>query len=71
MGGYAAYVWPSYAIAAAILLGLLISSWRAARSGEAEVERLRALGADPRRPQTVSGPSGSARSSTADEGEQA
>lgn len=49
MGGYAAYVWPSYGVAAIILIGLLISSWTAARSREAEVERLRALGADIRR----------------------
>ena len=49
MGGYAFYVWPSYAVAAIILIGLLISSWTGARRQEAEVERLRALGADIRR----------------------
>jgi len=55
MGGYAAFVWPSYGIAAAVLIGLLVSSWTAARRGEAEVERLRALGADPRRRQAEGG----------------
>ncbi|MCR9070569.1 MAG: heme exporter protein CcmD [Alphaproteobacteria bacterium] len=49
MGGYAVYVWPSYAVAAIILIGLLISSWSGARRQEAEVERLRAIGADIRR----------------------
>lgn len=49
MGGYAAFVWPSYGVAAAILIGLLIHSWTAARRHEAEVERLRAIGADIRR----------------------
>lgn len=49
MGGYAAYVWPSYGIAALVLIGLLIHSWTGARRQEAEVARLRELGADIRR----------------------
>jgi heme exporter protein D len=49
MGGYAAYVWPSYGIAAIVLIGLLINSWTGARRREAEVARLRDLGADIRR----------------------
>lgn len=49
MGGYAVYVWSSYGVAAVILLMLLITAWRGARRNEAEVERLRAAGADPRR----------------------
>jgi heme exporter protein D len=28
MGGYAAFVWPAYGIAAAVLGGLVIYSWR-------------------------------------------
>ena len=52
MGGYAVYVWPSYGIAAVVLIGLLFASWSTARRREAEVERLRALGADPRRRQS-------------------
>ena len=49
MGGYAAFIWPSYGIAALVLIGLLIDSWAGARRREAEVLRLRALGADVRR----------------------
>jgi heme exporter protein D len=36
MGGYAGYVWPAYAIAACVLGGLALHSWRWHRiSGEA------------------------------------
>lgn len=49
MGGYAVYVWSSYGVTAAILLALLIIAWREARRREAEVDRLRAAGVDPRR----------------------
>jgi heme exporter protein D len=36
MGGYAGFVWPAYAIAAAVLGGLVAHSWRRYRaSGEA------------------------------------
>jgi heme exporter protein D len=41
MGGYGAYVWPAYLIAAAVLLGLLVSSLRGARNREAELSTLR------------------------------
>lgn len=37
MGGYAAYVWPAYAAAVAVLGGLLIVSWRGLRAREAEL----------------------------------
>ena len=47
MGGYAAYVWPAYAIAAAVLIGLWIASVRSLRAREAEVEAAEA--ARPRR----------------------
>jgi len=43
MGGYGAYVWPAFGFAAAVLLGLLWQSWRAARSRAAELEQLRRL----------------------------
>lgn len=43
MGGYAAYVWPAFGFAAAVLLGLFWQSWRAARSRETELEQLRRL----------------------------
>jgi heme exporter protein D len=49
MGGYAVFVWPSYAVAFGVMGGLLIWAWLSARQGEAEVERLRAAGLDPRR----------------------
>lgn len=49
MGGYAAYVWPSYGFTAVVLIGMLAIVLRTTRKREAEVERLRALGADPRR----------------------
>jgi heme exporter protein D len=41
MGGYGAYVWPSFAVVAALMAGLLASSLRAARRSDAEVETLR------------------------------
>lgn len=57
MGGYAAFVWPSYAVAFGVMTGLLAWAWWTARHGEAEVERLRAAGLDPRRRQDgVGGP---------------
>lgn len=49
MGDYAAFVWPSYAVAFGVMAGLLAWAWWSARHGEAEVERLRAAGLDPRR----------------------
>ncbi len=45
MGGYAAYVWPSFAIVAAVLIGLLVMSLRQMRAAEralAELEARRA-----------------------------
>jgi heme exporter protein D len=41
MGGYAAYVWPAYIIAAVVLAGLLASSFQSARKREAELAALR------------------------------
>ncbi len=49
MGGYAVFIWPSYAVAFGVMAGLLAWAWIGARSGEAEVDRLRAAGLDPRR----------------------
>lgn len=43
MGGYAAYVWPAFGFAAAVLLGLAAQSWRAARRRSDELEQLRRL----------------------------
>jgi heme exporter protein D len=39
MGGYAAYVWPAYAISAAALIALAIASWRAMTRAEGLVAR--------------------------------
>ncbi len=58
MGGYAAFVWPSYGIAFGVMAGLLFWAWISARQGEAEVERLRAAGVDPRRRQAGDGGQG-------------
>ena len=42
MGGYAAYVWPSFGVAAVILLALLFFSRRALKAREAEMRALEA-----------------------------
>lgn len=41
MGGHGAYIWPSYLIAAVILIVLLITSLRAVRAREAQLKALR------------------------------
>lgn len=40
MGGYAAYVWPAWGVAAVVLVTLLIVSWRTLRSREATLKAL-------------------------------
>ena len=40
MGGYAAYVWPAYGIAAVILVAMLVVSLRGLRRHEALLETL-------------------------------
>jgi len=40
MGGYAEFVWSAYAIAAAVLGGLSVYSWRRYRDSIVTVERL-------------------------------
>ena len=40
MGGYAAFVWPAYAITAVVLTGLLLNSLRVLRNAERDVEAL-------------------------------
>jgi heme exporter protein D len=42
MGGYAAYVWSAFGFALLVMVGLLLQSWRSARSRERELEELRA-----------------------------
>ncbi len=38
MGGYAAYVWPAYGLAAVVLIGLWVASVRSLRAREREIE---------------------------------
>ncbi len=40
MGGYAAYVWPAYALAAIVLLALLVATLRGLRAREALLKTL-------------------------------
>jgi heme exporter protein D len=40
MGGYAGFVWPAYALAAVLLVGLLALSLRRLRKAEAELAAL-------------------------------
>ena len=42
MGGYAAFVWSSYAITAVVLVGMLVASLRWLRSTEAALNALKA-----------------------------
>ena len=42
MGGYAAYVWPSYGLSAVIMLVLLFASLRSLKSTEKTFQRLKA-----------------------------
>ena len=41
MGGYAGYIWPAYAVTAAVLVGLLVGSLRTLRRREAALAALR------------------------------
>lgn len=43
MGGYAAYVWPSYGLAAAVMIGLLVVSLRELKDNEATLKALESL----------------------------
>jgi heme exporter protein D len=40
MGGYAAFVWPAYAVAVAVLGGIAAQSWRRYRASIRELDRL-------------------------------
>lgn len=41
MGGYAAFIWPAYAVALLLMVGLLVLSLRSMREREALVQTLR------------------------------
>ncbi len=51
MGGYAGFVWSAYGVAALILIGLVVMSWKDLRARQAEVAALEA--ASPRRRPTA------------------
>ena len=40
MGGYAAFVWPAYGVAAVVLGGFAVLSWRRLRAAERALERV-------------------------------
>ena len=40
MGGYAAFVWPAYAVAVGVLGGIAIQSWWRCRASSRELDRL-------------------------------
>jgi heme exporter protein D len=40
MGGYAAFVWPAYAVALVVLAGTVAQSWRRYRASRRELDRL-------------------------------
>ena len=44
MGGYAPFVWPAFALAAAVLLGLLLANLRRLRAAEADLAAIEAAG---------------------------
>ncbi len=44
MGGYGIYVWPAFAVTAAVLAGLLFASLRSVRASEETLKKLRRAG---------------------------
>jgi len=42
MDGYGGYIWPSYAVAAIVLIGLLVYTLRKARAEKSTLEKLEA-----------------------------
>ena len=52
MGGYAAFVWPSLGLTAAVMAGLLIATLRQLRSRQRRLAELEAHGAQRRRRMT-------------------
>ena len=49
MGGYAAFIWPAFALTAAVMLGLLLVSRRQWRTRQAALTALEAQGIGRRR----------------------
>jgi heme exporter protein D len=50
MGGYAAFVWPAYGVAAVVLIGLLVASLVGLRRRQRELARLEEATGRQRRP---------------------
>ncbi len=48
MGGYAAFVWPAFGIAAVIMIGLAVQSWVALKNERVMLESLQAQRSDTR-----------------------
>jgi heme exporter protein D len=40
MGGYAQYVWPAYGIAALVIVGFALATWRRLRAAEEALARV-------------------------------
>lgn len=68
MGGYGAFIWPCYGLAAAVMLALVIQSVRSMRANEKLVETLRA-GRARRREQKADPPATDAAAKTEMEAE--
>jgi heme exporter protein D len=43
MGGYAGYVWPSYSLAIAVMVAVLVASLRGVKNAERELEQIQSL----------------------------
>jgi heme exporter protein D len=43
LGGYGAYVWPAYAFATVVLVGLFIAARRSLAQAERDAERMRSI----------------------------
>jgi len=57
MGGYAAFVWPAYGVAAAVIIGFAIDSWQRVKRAEAALRKLEAGEGGAKRPAQSSAPS--------------
>ena len=50
MGGYAAYVWPAYGLAALVLVGILVATWKGLHAAESTLKALEGSRPARRRP---------------------
>lgn len=68
MGGYAAYVWPAYAVAALILIGLLAVTWTGLRNAETTLKALESARPARRRARKAAGSPGGAHGTSPNSG---